>query len=67
MPTPNPDGHLGAREIYWRLELAAKLGVRPRTFDEYVADGRFPPADKYIGTRPAWLRRTVDQFLTPDA
>ena len=40
-------------------EVAAHLGVKPRTVTAYLARGQMPPADGYVGRSPWWKPETI--------
>lgn len=49
----------GARVQWSVAEVAAYLGVKPRTVTAYHARGQMPPADGYVGRSPWWWPATI--------
>ena len=45
-------------------DVAAYLGVKPRTVTSYHARGQMPPADGKVGRSPWWWADTIRQWRT---
>lgn len=50
------------REQWAVAQVAAHLGVKPRTVTAYLARGQMPPADGYVGRSPWWWPATIQAW-----
>jgi predicted DNA-binding transcriptional regulator AlpA len=60
LPSVPPPGEL----FIGRAQLAAKLGVHPRTVDRLRADGLLPRPARVLRRRPFWSLSVVDHWMT---
>lgn len=52
-------------DLLEREEAAEEWEVSPQTWDDYLAKGYAPKADKVIGGRELWYRRTLQNYCRP--
>lgn len=64
-----PEGRVKAspmplpRLVFWKKDLCLMLGVLIRSLDRMISAGEIPPPDRRLRGRPAWLARTINEWV----
>jgi hypothetical protein len=49
--------------LYWKRDLCQLLRIKVRTLERMISSGEVPAPDRYMRGRPAWLARTIHEWV----